>query len=109
MLEPLSERQEAERVEFEARSEMIGGARRGDAKRLEARHNREQRRVRLDELRAGLATLVGRYRDELVDGGSAESFITAADAVQALCDALPHNPRESLALEALLANLPRLR
>ena len=34
---------------------MVGGGRAGDRKRLEARHKREQRRVRTDELRSGLA------------------------------------------------------
>lgn len=80
--------------------------RKGDLKRLEERHKREQRRVRVDELRSGLATLVGRYRDELAAGGSHEDFLTAADAVQELCDGLVFNPNEGLQLRALMVRLP---
>lgn len=108
VLVPLSERQEAEAEELRARLEAVGG-RTGDLKRLEARHAREQRRVRTDELRAGLAALVGRYRDSLAEGGAAQDFVTAAEAVQGLCDGLPHHPRESLALQALLVTVPPVR
>ena len=83
--------------------------RKGDLKRLEDRHKREQRRVRVDELRSGLATLVGRYRDELAAGGSHEDFLAAADAVQELCDGLVFNPNEGLQLRALMVRLPALR
>lgn len=78
----------------------------GDLDRLEKRQKREQRRVRVDELRSGLATLVGRYRDELATGGSHEDFLTAADAVQELCDGLVFNPNEGLQLRALMVRLP---
>ncbi len=105
---PLTERQEAELAEFEERAEMVGGGRVGERKRLEARHKREQRRVRTDELRSGLAAVVARYRDALAQGGSAEDFLAAADAVQRLCDGLVFNPRESLQLQALFVGLPRL-
>ena len=40
------------------------------ARRLDDRHKRELRRHRTDELRFGLATLAGAYRDELVAGGA---------------------------------------
>jgi hypothetical protein len=53
--------------------------------------------------------LVSRYRDALAHGGSAEEFLTAADAVQELCDNLVFNPRESLALQALFVSLPTLQ
>jgi DNA polymerase III subunit delta' len=105
---PLTERQDAELAEFEERAEAAGGGRVGDRKRLEARHRREQRRVRTDELRAGLAALVARYRDDVAAGGSAADFLAAADAVQDLCDGLVFNPREQLQLQALFVALPRL-
>jgi len=104
---PLSERQDAETAEFEERAEAAGGGRVGDRKRLEARHKREQRRVRTDELRSGLAALVARYRDEVARGGSAADFLVAADGVQAVCDGLVFNPNEPLQLRALFVSLPR--
>lgn len=82
--------------------------RKGDLKSMEDRHKREQRRVRTDELRSGLATLVSRYRDEIARGGSAEDFVAAAESVQELCDALVFNPNEGLQLRALLVGLPSI-
>lgn len=110
VMAPLAE-QHAEQMErFVAGFEAAGiEPRKGDVKRLEDRHKREQRRVRVDELRSGLATLVSRYRDELAQGGSHEDFLASADAVQQLCDGLAFNPNEGLQLRALLAGLPVLR
>ena len=108
LLGPLSELQAEERTELEERLEAIGG-RKGDLKKMEAKHNREQRRVRIDELRFGLAVLGVATATQLLDGGSADDFVAVADGVQRLCDGLEHNPRESLALEALLVSLPLLR
>ena len=106
VLVPLVERQAAEVAELEALDESMGERRAGAWKDLEARHKREQRRVRTDELRSGVATVVARYRDELIGGGSAEDFLAAADAVQALCDGLVFNPNEALQLRALFVGLP---
>ena len=85
----------------------------GDLKKMEDRHKREQRRVRTDELRSGLAVLLWQYRDAAardsgVGSSAAADFLTAAEEVQALCASLVFNPRESLALEALFMSLPRL-
>ena len=64
VLEPLAAQHAEEMARFLAGFEAAGiEPRKGDLKRLEDRHKREQRRVRVDELRSGLATLVGRYRD----------------------------------------------
>ena len=93
-------------IEAFARVEME--PRKGDISRMEARHKREQRKVRTDELRSGLATLVSRYRDELARGGSADGFVAAAQAVQDFCDALVFNPNEGLQLRALLVGLPSI-
>jgi DNA polymerase III subunit delta' len=110
VIEPLEEQQSEEMAAFLASFEAAGvQLRKGDLKKLEDRHKREQRRVRTDELRSGLGVLVSRYRDSLAHGGSAEEFLTAADAVQELCDNLVFNPRESLALQALFVQLPPLR
>ena len=82
--------------------------RKGDLKAMEARHAREQRRLRTDELRSGLATLAARYRDAAAAGGSTEAFVEVAGRVQALCSGLSHNPREQLAVQALFVSLPRV-
>jgi DNA polymerase-3 subunit delta' len=107
VLEPLEAQQSEELARFLAGFEAASlEPRKGDLKRLEDRHKREQRRVRVDELRSGLATLVGRYRDQLAAGGSHEDFLSAADAVQELCDGLAFNPNEGLQLRAVMVRLP---
>ncbi len=63
--EPLKERQKVEADELQARIERLG-ERGSGRKELEDRHKRELRRHRTDELRFGLATLTGAYRDRLV-------------------------------------------
>ncbi|MFM7063095.1 MAG: hypothetical protein ACKO04_06350 [Actinomycetes bacterium] len=109
VLAPLAERQAAELAAFEAQVTATGAkVRKGDLKAMEARHAREQRRLRTDELRSGLATLVARYRDAVAAGGSTESFVEVAGRVQSLCSGLSHNPREQLAVQALFVTLPRL-
>lgn len=109
LLEPLVALQAEEMASYLegfARVEME--PRKGDIKRMESRHKQEQRRVRSDELRWGLATLVSRYRDEVARGGSSAQFLAAADEVQSLCDALVFNPNEGLQLRALLVGLEPL-
>jgi len=106
---PLTERQRAELVDFDERAEITGGRVAGERKALLDRHKREQRRVRTADLRSGLAALVARYRDALAEGAEPEVFLTAADAVQSLADALVFNPNETLQLQALFVALPSLR
>jgi DNA polymerase III subunit delta' len=109
VLEPLAAQQSEELERFVAGFESAGlQVPKGQLQAIEKRHKREQRKVRMDELKSGLAVLVGRYRDAVRDGGSAEDFVAVADEVQAVCDALTFNPRESLALQALFVSLPRL-
>ncbi len=110
VLAPLAAMHAEEMERFLAGFEAAGvEPRKGDIKRLEDRHKREQRRVRVDELRSGLATLVGRYRDELAAGGPSADFVSAAEAVQELCDRLVFNPNEGLQLRALMVGLPVVR
>lgn len=110
VLAPLAEQHAEEMAAFLESFEAAGvQLRKGDLKKLEDRHKREQRRVRTDELRSGLGVLVGRYRDALAHGGSAEDFLAAADGVQGVCDDLVFNPKESLALQSLFVSLPPLR
>lgn len=108
LLEPLVARQERETAELDALEEELGERRAGERTLLESRHKREQRRVRTDELRAGLATTVARYRDQVASGGSAEDFARAAVLVQEVCDGLVRNPREGLQLLDLFLHLPPL-
>jgi DNA polymerase-3 subunit delta' len=73
---------------------------------IDARHNREQRRVRSDELRAGLATLAEAYRSRVrAHEGAARSITEAATVVAAIDNMaleLIRNPIESLQLVRLL-------
>jgi DNA polymerase-3 subunit delta' len=74
----------------------------------EERDRREQRRLRTDELRAGLATLAGGYRQRAVNAKSprdVKAALDAAHAVNAAAEALIRNPNEALLLQALLLRL----
>lgn len=114
---PLEERQRGELEELEARVEQLGerGSGRAD---LVARHKREIRRLRSDELRFGLATLARVYRDRLVAsvgaGTGGSSALPAADedrvydalaAIQETAESLVRNPSEALLLQHLLLRL----
>jgi DNA polymerase-3 subunit delta' len=107
VLEPLRARQAAEAGAMKERIEAYGE--RGAGRReLEERHRREQRRVRTDELRFGLATLAAAYRDRLAAGGGAGDAGAVA-AVQETGEALIRNPSEPLLLAALFCRLSNLR
>lgn len=115
VLEPLVATHEAELEAFDDMAERSGVARKGDRTKLEARHKREARRLRTDELSAGLAALVAAYRDRVADNSDLdvpprgpspiEQFSKAAEQVQKLTDSLQFNPNEALALRALLLAL----
>ena len=105
---PLEERHAVERSELEERVKR-SGERGSGRKEVADRHKRELRRLRTDELRFGLATLAGAYRDALVSGTApAGSCLRAADAVTSAAAALLRNPNEALLLQALLLRLPPL-
>jgi DNA polymerase-3 subunit delta' len=107
LLPPLQERQAAEAAELDERAERYG-TRGSGRKDLADRHKREQRRVRMDELRAGLAVLAGAYRDRLVGGASgrgARAALEALDHIAAAGEALERNPNEVLLLQGLLVRL----
>ena len=93
-------------------------------KEVEERHNREARRWRTDELRAGLGNLAGAYRDRMAahvsqsEGDHGPGDVAAARAeghLRELADAvatvedvareLVRNPNETLMLEALMVRL----
>ncbi|MFZ4432772.1 MAG: hypothetical protein ACOYOQ_06190 [Microthrixaceae bacterium] len=105
---PLHERHAAELTELDEAEQALGERRPGERKRMQERHQREERRVRADELRAGLVAITDRYRVAVGADGSVDDFVRAAALVQELCDALVFNPRERLQIESLLVHLPPL-
>lgn len=100
ILEPVRRRHAGELAEL-ADLDAIAGRPSGRAD-VDARHKRELRRVRTDELQAGLATLAGAYRDRLLEGRAAPA---AFDALRDATAELVRNPNEALLLTALLLRL----
>ena len=107
VVEPLQRRQAAEHAEMVERARLYGD-RPGERKELEARHRREERRVRTDELRYGLATLAAGYRDRLTTARDPRVCMAAVEAITAANEALARNPNVLLLLQALLVHLGRL-
>jgi DNA polymerase-3 subunit delta' len=103
VLGPLEEAQRRESLALVEQLDRIG-AKKTATKELEARHNRERRRIRVDELHAGLAALVDGYRGEPFD---AARFLTASSLVGKFVENLVFNPNEELALQGLFVALPR--
>ena len=114
---PLRARHRAETEALTADAQAMGAASVTGRKQVEERQHREERRWRIDELRAGLGVLVGAYRDRLAQVASGADPATAhnEDRVRALAGAisavedvvaeLVRNPNEILMLEALLVRL----
>ena len=98
---------EAELDALDAREEQLG-TRGSGRKDLEARHRRELRQFRTEELRFGLSTLATRYREAIVADPERARLLDAVDALRHTQDALVRNPNEALALQALLLRLPAL-
>ncbi len=104
---PLRVRQDQEVAELNERIERYG-QRGSGARELEARHKRELRRLRTDELRLGLTALAGSYRDEMVVAADPSSAMAAVEAITAALDSLRFNPNEELWLTGLMLDLPGL-
>lgn len=108
---PLAERQQAEADALEARLE-ASGARGGSGVRKELvdRHKREQKRVRDDELRYGLAVISRRYVALTVAGGEdARAALVALTQISEANEHLERNPNLLLLMQSLYLRLPRLR
>ena len=106
-LAPLTARHAAEIARLDAWEEQFGA--RGSGRRgLDERQRREVRLLREDELRFGLSTLAGRYRDRLVEASDIEPLVAALARITDAAEALIRNPNEALLLEALLLELPSL-
>lgn len=106
VLQPFRLRQEAEVADVEERARLYGEAG-PSVKQMEDRHKRELRRLRLDELRAGLVTVAGAYRDRLAPGADLKACLEALDVIAAAHEALARNPNETLLLQAMLVRLDR--
>jgi DNA polymerase-3 subunit delta' len=117
-VKPLQARQAEELAALEERNrraaEVNGKVGRGGRSALgfgvretEDRHRREVRRQRTDELRSGLATLAGAYRDRLVDPTTQSQALAAIAAIDKLGADLAYYPGELLALQALLVRIGR--
>ncbi len=110
----LTDRHRAEAAALEQREEQFGVRGSGRAA-IEAQHKREHRQFRTDEIRFGLATLGARYRDQIAsspddDPAAARQAAAAGraiDRLRATAESLIRSPNESLALQALLLDLPR--
>ena len=116
-IEPLKVRHLAELDEIAARAKAAGEKTVPGRREIEERHRREERRLRTDELRAGLAELARAYRDRAVEkasdlsvhaGGRVHDFSQACDLVGAAAVELVRNPNEMLLLEALFLRLSAL-
>lgn len=104
-LEPLTARHQDELAELDQREEQLGTRGSGRA-HTEARHRREARQFRTEELRFGLATLAARYRPR--PGAADPPRLRAVDRLRRTYQDLIRNPNEALALQALLLDLPPL-
>ncbi len=104
---PLRARHETEVADLNERIERYGQRGSGAAE-LKARHSRESRRLRADELRMGLAALAATYRDELAVSSDPQRLLDALDAIQQTAERLTRNTNEELQLIALALVLPSL-
>jgi DNA polymerase-3 subunit delta' len=104
---PLDDQQAAEVVELEAEIERYG-LRKGLLTDQVARHKRQVRTLRRQELRFGFATLAARYRDALVDHPEPAALADGLAAIQVAAEDLVRFPGEELLLLGLFLKLPPL-
>ncbi len=118
-LAPLRDQHTRELALLAEQSEAVGAKGITGRRGIEERHRREERRWRTDDLRFGLATLAGVYRDRLVTatgptvGGDVspgttrgrQRAVRQVAAIEQATEALSRNPNESLLLDALMVTL----
>ena len=114
---PLARLQEEELARLGADARELGQRSVANRKEIEARYKREQRRFRIDELRFGLASLTGVYRDRLAasldeanEGDSRAGYRVGAsiNAIEVIAGAnrrLGSNADETLLLNDLMLSL----
>ncbi len=105
---PLDTQQAGEREDLDGQIERYG-LRKGLAGELVIRQKRQVRTLRRQEIRFGLATLAGRYRDALVESPEPAPIVEGLAAIQTAAEDLVRNPGEELLLLGLFLALPRLR
>lgn len=106
---PLVARHAAELAALAEREQQSGSRGSGRAV-IEARHKRELRRHRTDELRRGFAALASCYRSAIIERRiDPDSAVAAVERLGAASEALDHNPNETLLLQSLYWALPPLR
>lgn len=109
LLEVLRARQEAELDAADKRAKQSGLRRTPNRRAIEDRHRRELRRVRTDELRAGLAILSATFRARLGSDRAAPSRVKELAAINREIDEasfrMSRNVNERLLLEALLLRI----
>ena len=105
----VKEQQDAEMTALVEESTKFGERRIQGRQAIEDRYKREQRRVRTDEIRAGLAILAAVYRARLVSAAMpthrVHGVTAALAAIDAASAALIRNPNELLLLQHLLIDL----
>jgi DNA polymerase-3 subunit delta' len=104
---PLDDQQAGEVAALQADIERYG-LRKGLLTEQATRHKRQVRTLRRQELRFGLATLAGRYRDALVDHPEPAALADGLDAIQEAAEDLVRFPGEELLLLGLFLRLPPL-
>ncbi|MEM7095116.1 MAG: hypothetical protein AAF567_19110 [Actinomycetota bacterium] len=104
--EPLAERHAQELEELDAREEALG-TRGSGRSTIDARHKRELRKLRTEELQFGLRVLARRYGRAVAEGGG-RPMVEAVNRLRDANEALVRNPNEGLLLHNLFWNLPRL-
>lgn len=108
LVEVLKQRQAAELEAAREAAERVGERSIPGRQAIEDRHRREQRRVRTDELRAGLATLAATYRSRLrpnVPAREVATLLACGQAIDEVATLLVRNPNETLLLQSLLLSL----
>jgi DNA polymerase III subunit delta' len=105
--EPLRARHAEELAALAEEADTFGQRAAPRRKTLEDRQRREERRFRVDELRAGLAVLAGAYRQRMTDADAQRlsGWAAALGAVEEATRELVRNPNETLMLEALMVRL----
>ena len=101
-LVPLAAKHDAELEELAEWVERFGERGSGRSE-LAARHKREARRLRTDELRFGFGILARYFRDRAVAAGRAE--VSALNAIQSAAENLVRNPNEALLLQSLFTTI----